>query len=123
MGEQSEELKLRAKRFALEVCGFLKTWPCDEPANMVRRQLAKSSMSVAANYRATCRARSRAEFIAKLGIVAEEADESKFWLEFAREAQLGEAATAISLLKEATELAAIFSASLGTARKNNRTSK
>jgi four helix bundle protein len=92
----------------------------------VCRQLAKSSTSVAFNYRAACRARSHAEFTAKIGTVTEESDESLGWLEFIEAAELiGGSADLSGLAAEARELLAIFSASLGTAyhrnQKNRRT--
>jgi len=83
-------------------------------------QLLDCATSVGANYRATARARSRAEFIAKLGLVAEEADEAVYWLEFLRTVGLGEPDTVFTLLAEARELRAIFAAACRTARKNHR---
>jgi four helix bundle protein len=114
----SEELKARAKRFAVDTCRLLKLLPYEEPGPTVRKQLAKSSTAVAANYRSTCRARSRAEFISRLGIVVDEADESLFWLEFIVEAQLLDRPLVAPLLDEANQLTAIFSASVGTCRRN-----
>jgi len=81
------------------------------------KQLLRSGTSVAANYRAACRARSKAEFIARLGIVAEEADESVLWLELLEETGVLTSERLVEI--EAKELAAIFSASQKTA-KNNR---
>jgi four helix bundle protein len=118
MSEQSEALKKRTKRFALDVCRMLKQLPYEEPGPTVRKQLAKSSTSMAANYRSTCRARSKVEFVARLATVDEESDESVFWLEFAIEAELLGGQRVTALLQEATELSKIFSASLGTARGN-----
>lgn len=83
---------------------------------LIRRQLFRSGTSVGANYRAACRGRSKADFIAKLGVVLEEADESLFWLEILTEAGIVKRETAAPLLKEANELVAIFVASLNTAR-------
>ena len=79
--------------------------------------MIRCGTSVAANYRASCRARSRAEFIAKLGTVEEEADETLFWLELAVDAKLVSAQRAQALLKEADELTAIFVSSLKTAKR------
>ena len=76
-----EELKQRTKKFALRVLKLVEALPKTIGGQVVERQLAKSGTSVAANYRAACRGRSKAEFISKLGIVEEEADESAFWME------------------------------------------
>src|SRR5919112_81954 len=80
---QSDQLKTRTMQFALDVLRLVDTFPSSTGENLVARQLAKSATSVAANYRATCVARSRAEFIARLGVVFEEIDESEFWLDVA----------------------------------------
>jgi four helix bundle protein len=80
MSTQSEELKERTLQFAIDVLGLIDTFPRTIAADAVGRQLAKSAPSVAANYRGTCNARSRKEFIAKLGVVVDEADESYLWL-------------------------------------------
>jgi len=81
------------------------------------KQLLRSGTSVAANYRAVCRARSSAEFIAKMGIVIEEADETVFWIELLVESGIVQAESMQSLLQEANELLAIFAASAQTARR------
>jgi len=120
MSEQAELLKARTMRFALDVCHLLKQLPHDEPGPTVRRQLAKSSTGVAFNYRASCRARSHAEFTSKIGVVAEEADETQGWLEFIEAANLLVCSELPRLLSEATELSAIMSASVGTARYKER---
>jgi four helix bundle protein len=75
-------------RFALDVCELIQQLPQAEPGPTVKRQLAKSSTSVAFHYRASCRARSHTEFTAKIGIVAEEADETAGWFEFIEAARL-----------------------------------
>jgi four helix bundle protein len=82
MSDQAERLKERTMRFALDVCKLIRLLPYSEPGPTVSRQIAKSSTSVAFNYRASCRARSHAEFTAKIGTVAEESDETLGWLEF-----------------------------------------
>lgn len=120
MGKQAEELKARTMRFALDVCVLIQQLPFEEPGPLVKRQLARSSTSVAFNYRASCRARSHTEFTAKIGVVAEEADESQGWLEFIRAARLLSSNEVDRLLDEATELAKVFSATVGTARYNER---
>jgi four helix bundle protein len=75
------EFKARTKRLALEVLGLVGELPRTAAGQVIARQLAKSGTSVAANYRAACRARSLVDMVSKLGIVEEEADESMFWLE------------------------------------------
>ena len=123
MSEAAERLKERTMRFALDVCELIKSLPQAEPGPTVRRQLAKAATSVAFNYRASCRARSHAEFTAKIGLVAEEADEAQGWLEFIETAKLIISDDLTRLVGESHELTAIFSASAGTARykqRNNR---
>ena len=120
MSEESERLKERTMRFALDVCALIKHLPPFEPGPTVRRQLAKAATSVAFNYRASCRARSHAEFTAKTGVAAEEADESQGWLEFIEAAKLIASAELARLLAESTDLTKILSASYGTARYNER---
>jgi len=85
----------------------------------MRRQLLRSATSVAANYRAVCRARSKLEFIAKIGLVVEEADETVFWLELVRDTGTLEGEDVNEALREANELLAIFAASQITAKKNS----
>jgi four helix bundle protein len=120
MSDVADEMKARTMRFALDVCSLIQYLPPSEPGPTVRRQLAQSATSVAFNYRASCRARSHAEFTAKTGPVAEEADESQGWLEFIGAAKLIASAEVARLLAEATELTKIVSASYGTARYNER---
>jgi four helix bundle protein len=88
MSAQSEALKARTRRFALDVLELIKLLPHTDPGPTVRRQLTKAATSVDMNYRASCRARSHAEFTAKIGVVAEEADESASWLDLIAEAKL-----------------------------------
>ena len=85
-------------------------------AEILGRQLGRSGTSVGANYRAACRSRSKAEFIAKLGTVEEEADECGFWLDLINERKLLPHAKLVALLQEASELTAIMVASKKTAR-------
>jgi four helix bundle protein len=120
MSEESELLKKRTMRFALAACALIRELSFEEPGPTIRRQLAKSSTGIAFNYRASCRARSHAEYTARVGVVAEEADESQGWLEFIRDAHLLAPKRLQSLIAEATELAAIFSASVRTARAKER---
>jgi len=90
--------------------------PRTRAADVIGRQLVRSATSVAANYRAACRARSRKEFIAKMGIVEEEADETTFWLETLEECGLAARLRVAPLSQEASELLAITVASIRTAR-------
>jgi four helix bundle protein len=120
MSEISEELKARTMRFPLDVCTLIKKLPHDEPGPTVKRQLAKASTGVAFNYRSSCRSRSHAEFTARIGVVAEEADESLGWLEFIEAGKLITSQELTRLVRESDQLAAIFSASVGTARAKER---
>ena len=110
------ELKQRTKEFALRVIRLFRWLPKTEEARIMGRQLLRSGTSVAANYRAACRARSRVEFIAKIGLVVEEADETAFWMELLVESGTIRSARMGDILKEANELLAIFAASQRTAR-------
>lgn len=114
-----EELRDRTKRFALNVIRFCRTLPKTEEARIMTRQLLRSATSVAANYRAVCRARSKAEFVSKIGVVVEEADETVFWLELIGESGVLRNDGTGSLLREANELVAIFGASQRTARSSS----
>jgi len=120
MSEQSDQLKARTRRFALDVLELIKLLPRDEPGPTIKRQLTKAATSVDMNYRASCRARSHAEFTAKIGVVAEEADESASWLDLIAEGKLIRCDLLSRLQKEGHELEAIFSSSAGTARRNER---
>ena len=86
----------------------------------MKRQLARAATGTAFNYRAACRGRSHDEFTAKIGIVAEEADESQGWLEFIQEARPIASSELDPLVQQSTELSATFSASVGTARSKHR---
>jgi len=88
MKRDSEALKIRTKDFALRVLRLYRSLPRSEEARILGTQLLRSSTSIGANYRAACRGRSRAEFVAKLGIVLEEADETVFWLELVQEGNI-----------------------------------
>ena len=115
---QSDQLKERTMRFAVDALRLIDELPRKTSADVIGRQLAKSATSVASNYRATCNARSRAEFIAKLGVVVEEADESVGWLEMIGRAELLKPESVNAIRIEAVELRAIFARSVGTARRN-----
>jgi four helix bundle protein len=113
----AEELKKRSKPFAIRVIRLFQALPRNEVARVLGRQVLRSSTAVAANYRAVCRARSRAEFVAKIGVVVEERDETIFWLELLVEAGIVPQRRMERLLTEASELLAIFAASQHTAKK------
>src|ERR1039457_4485728 len=104
MKRDSEALKVRTKDFALRVLRLYRSLPRTEEARVLGTQLLRSSTSIGANYRAACRGRSRAEFVAKLGIVLEEADETVFWLELLLEGGIVKSEKLDDLLKEAQEL-------------------
>lgn len=112
-----EELKTRTKKFALRVMRLVEALPKTASGRAIGNQLVRSGTSVGANYRACCRSRSRAEFIAKIGVAEEEADESAFWMELIIEGNLLPPAKVSLLLKEANELVAIMAASRISARR------
>ena len=112
----AEQFRARTKSFALRIIRLVDSLPSRRSAEVIGRQLLRSGMSVCANYRAACRARSRAEFAAKLGIVLEEADESLYWMELLTESGLVKAQRLVHLMKEADELVAMTVASINTAR-------
>ena len=113
-----EELKRRTKQFALQVVRLVEALPRGRTADVLGRQLLRSGTSVGANYRAACRAKSTADFIAKMGIVEEESDESVYWMELLVEAGIVKAEQLESLMKEGNEILAITVASINTARKH-----
>jgi len=117
MEQQAEALKDRTKRFALRIIRVVRSLSSSPEARIISHQLLRSGMSVAANYRAVCRARSRQEFLAKISIVIEEADEAEFWLEMLTDAGLVPELKLRDLKSEANQLVAIFNASRMTARK------
>ncbi|MGP0021100.1 MAG: four helix bundle protein [Candidatus Sulfotelmatobacter sp.] len=117
MENQAEVLKNRTKQFALRLIRVIRSLPPGPEGKIISHQLLRSGMSVAANYRAVCRARSRPEFLAKLAIVIEEADESAFWLELLVDAGLVSESKLKDLKSEANQLVAIFNASRTTAKK------
>ncbi len=114
------DLKQRTKKFALEVISFVEGLPKDETARILGRQLLRSGTSAGANYRTAKRARSNADFISKMGIVEEEADESGYWIELLTESGKTAAAKSANLLRESNELVAIAVASINTARQGPR---
>jgi four helix bundle protein len=111
----SVELKSRTKRFALDIISLVESLPKSMTTMNLGKQLLRSATSVGANYRAACRARSRADFISKITIV-EEADESLFWLELLQESGIVNGEPLSRLMNEAKELTAIFTTSGQTAK-------
>jgi four helix bundle protein len=112
----ADRLKKRTQLFALNIIKFVQTLPDQDSALMIGRQLLKCGTSVGANYRAACRAKSRADFIAKLKIVEEECDESVCWMELLAEIRLVNSAPPAVLIEEASQILSIVVASLKTAR-------
>lgn len=113
---RQEQLRNRTKRFALRIIGLFRRLPRTVEAQVLGKQLLRSGTSAGANYRAAGRARSKAEFISKMGIVVEEADETVFWIECLIESGIVKPELLADLLTEANELIAIFAASQRTAR-------
>lgn len=113
----AEQLKIRSKQFAIRIVKLFRSLPRTEDARIIGKQVLRSGTSVAANYRAVCRARSKAEFISKIGVVVEEADETTFWLELLVDTGIVRESRMRSLMSESNELLAIFAASQYTARK------
>jgi len=116
VSSQPEQLRDRTKAFALRVIRLYRSLPYKTDAQVLGKQLLRCGTSVAANYRAACRARSKAEFVAKIGVVLEEADETVLWLELMTESGIVPLAKTEEFLREANELTAIFAASQRTAR-------
>lgn len=113
-----EDLKKRTKALALRVLKLVGALPKNTAGRTIGGQLARAGTSVAANYRAACRARSKAEFISRLGVVEEEADESAFWLEMIIEGGLMKKDLVEPLWKEADELVAIMTSSRKSAARS-----
>jgi len=118
MNPEAEALKRRTKRFALDVLAFVRTLPHTDEARDIGGQLRRAGTAVASNYRATCRSRSQMEFVAKIGVALEEADESALWLEIIIEDGMSRVPMALRLLDEANQLSAIFAASRITASQS-----
>lgn len=116
----SEELKFRTKKLALAIIHFVDNLPKSDSTKIINRQIIRSATSVAANYRAACCSRSKADFINKLGIVEEEADETLFWLEMLVESNKVKREAIATIFNETNEIVAIFSASRKTAKSNQK---
>ncbi len=114
----ADEIKKRTKAFALQIIRLADDLPKSRSANVIANQLMRSATSVGANYRSACRARSRADFIAKMGIVEEEADESVYWIELLVDSGSVGDDQVSAMLAEAREIVSIAVSSIKTARRN-----
>ena len=116
----TDETKARTKSFALRIIKLVEALPSNRTSDVIGRQLVRSGTSVGANYRAACRAKSIADFVAKMGTVEEEADESSFWLEVIIESGLMKEEMVKDLMNEADQIVAIIVSSINTARGHKR---
>ena len=114
----NEDLKKRTQKFAFRVIRLVESLPKGRTADVIGKQLLRCGTSVGANYRSACRGKSRADFIAKMGIVEEEIDESIYWMEMIIEVGLLPGKRLSDLMNEAEEILAITVSSIKTARKN-----
>jgi len=117
---EKSDLKERTKSFALKTIKVVETLPKGKTADILGRQLIGAGTSVGANYRAACRAKSTADFISKMGVVEEEADETIYWMELLVEGGIVQIDTVKTLMNEADELLAITVSSIKTARRNKK---
>ena len=115
-----EEMKQRTKLFALGIIQLVESLPKERTAGVLGGQLLRAGTSVGSNYRSACRAKSIADFISKMGIAEEEADESLYWMELLIDAGIEVNKKLEALMKEAGELLSITVASIKTARKNQK---
>jgi four helix bundle protein len=120
MSTPQEELRERTKQFAYRVIRLFRSLPRTPEAQVIGKQLLRSATAVAANYRATNRSRSQPDFVSKISVVLEEADESLFWLECLRDNAVIRPELLTDLCAECEELVCIFSASRETARAHTR---
>jgi len=111
------QMKMRTKDFAKKIILLCRKLPNNREGRLIGNQMFRAGTSVAANYRAACRGRSKAEFVSKLAIVEEEADETMFWLELIKEMNIYSDSLVDELLKESDELVAIFVSSIRTAKQ------
>jgi four helix bundle protein len=117
---KGRDLRQRTRKFALRVIRLVEALPKTRTAEVIGKQLLRAGTSVGANYRAACRAKSTKDFIYKMGLVEEEADESLYWMELLVEAGLVKLERLQSLMVEADELVAITVASIKTARGDSK---
>jgi four helix bundle protein len=111
------EMKSRTKEFAKRIIQLCRELPNNREGRLIGNQVFKSGTSIAANYRAACRGRSKAEFISKLGIVLEDGDETLFWLELINEMDICDENAVPSLIQECDELVAMVVSSIKTAKQ------
>ena len=116
MDKTAEDLKVRTKKFAIAILDFVDTLPRTPSGDTIARQLARSGLGTAGNYRGACRGRSHTEFTARLGVVLEEIDEAELWLDVASTRRMGDPSLSAPLQRESGELRAIFSKACTTAR-------
>ena len=116
----TDELKHRTKTFAVEIVKFARKLPNDVATDHIGRQLVRSGTAVGSNYRASCRAKSRADFVSKMTTVEEEADETLFWLEVLVDTDTVPRKAVATLMDEAEQLLRIIVASIKTARGRTR---
>jgi four helix bundle protein len=119
VNQKAEELKARTRRFLWDVIGLVKTFPSTVDAEIIGRQLIRAAAGVAGNYRSACRARSHAEFTARIGVVLDEADESELWLSVVRDVPIDTSPLVERLRQEGMELSAIFYRANLTARNRS----
>jgi len=112
------QLKKRTKEFAKNIIRLCRNLPANREGRLIGDQMFRSGTSVAANYRAACRGRSKAEFVSKLAIVEEEADETMFWLELIKELSISKDPMVDDFLKESDEIVAMIVSSIKTTNKN-----
>ena len=116
----AEELRSRTKALAANVINFVESLPPGRSTDVISRQLIRSATSVAANYRAACRSRSRADFINKIGIVEEEVDETLFWIEMLTATNKVNPSSVKGMSDETDQLLRSFAATQITAKANRR---
>jgi len=117
----TEDMRKRTRDFALRVIRLAESLPNTPTANAIRNQMVRCGTSVGANYSAACRARSRRDFVSKMGIVEEETDETRYWIQLLIDAKLMNRERVANLLKEGDEILAIVVASIKTAKRRART--
>ena len=116
----AQDLKNRTKAFGVKIIHLVESFPNSKTADIIGRQILRSGTSVGANYRGAYRAKSRADFISKMGSVEEEADESIYWLEVLEESKIVQAARVKELQREANELVSIIVSSINTAKRSKK---
>ncbi len=114
----AEDMKGRTRAFALRVIRLAESLPRTPAANVIRNQMLRCGSSVGANYRAACRARSKPDFVSKMGIVEEEADETIYWMELLIDAEIVKKSRIADLMNEADEIVAIVVASIRTIKNS-----